>query len=65
MVQDQANVDYDAKMKETINYYVMFGFLSLFVDYLAHVTWNTASERQIKNMRFRLFLKKNLSKLND
>nr|UOU03322.1 ATP-binding cassette subfamily B1-like 3-1 [Brachionus rubens] len=45
------NKSNDARMEDSINLYVAFGFISLALNYLAHVCWNTAGERQIKKMR--------------
>ncbi|CAF0737437.1 unnamed protein product [Brachionus calyciflorus] len=45
----------DNKMQETIYYYVGFGFIALFLNYVSHVCWNTAGERQIKKMRDSLY----------
>nr|QNH67868.1 ATP-binding cassette transporter subfamily B member 1-like protein X1 [Brachionus rotundiformis] len=51
-VKPQRQQDYDNKISEIVNYYVLLGFITLFFEYLAHVSWNSASERQIKKMRF-------------
>nr|QUF59438.1 ATP-binding cassette transporter Abcb1-like1-2 [Brachionus angularis] len=47
--------NFDQKIKTNVNLYVLFGFLSLVLEYLAHVTWNITSERQIKKMRSKLY----------
>ena len=44
--------DFDGNINKSINYYVLLGFITLILEYLAHVTWNTTSERQIKKMRY-------------
>nr|UOU03323.1 ATP-binding cassette subfamily B1-like 3-2 [Brachionus rubens] len=49
------NESNDNRMQETIYYYVGFGFLSLLLNYIAHVCWNTAGEKQIKKMRDTLY----------
>ncbi|CAF1063871.1 unnamed protein product, partial [Brachionus calyciflorus] len=41
----------DSRMNSTIPIYVGFGFISVFLNYVAHVCWNTAGEKQIKKMR--------------
>lgn len=50
-VKNQGQQEYDNKINDIVNYYVLLGFLTLILEYLAHVTWNSASERQIKRMR--------------
>nr|UOU03321.1 ATP-binding cassette subfamily B1-like 1 [Brachionus rubens] len=47
--------NFDGKITETVNYYVLLGFITLVLEYIAHVTWNTSSERQIKNMRNKVY----------
>ncbi|CAF0883871.1 unnamed protein product, partial [Brachionus calyciflorus] len=47
--------DFDGKIRTTVNYYVLLGFITLILEYIAHVTWNTSSERQIKKMRNKLY----------
>ncbi len=43
--------DFDKKINESIIFYVIFGFSSVFCNYLAFVTFNTAAERQVKRVR--------------
>nr|APD26504.1 ATP-binding cassette transporter subfamily B member 1-like X2 protein [Brachionus koreanus] len=54
-VENQGQQEYDDKINEIVRYYVLLGFITLFLEYLAHVTWNSASERQIKKMRNKLY----------
>lgn len=43
--------DFDSRVSKSIKFYLTIGVVSLFVNYLANVCWNTACERQIKKMR--------------
>nr|QNH67930.1 ATP-binding cassette transporter subfamily B member 1-like protein X2 [Brachionus plicatilis] len=54
-VENKEQKDYDNKISEIVNYYVLLGFVTLFLEYLAHVTWNSASERQINKLRNKLY----------
>ena len=47
--------DFDSKMANLINLYVIIGFSSLLSNYLSNVCYNTAAERQIKRIRNKLF----------
>ncbi|CAF0894843.1 unnamed protein product [Brachionus calyciflorus] len=49
------NESNDSRIQNTINLYVACGFISVAVNYLAHVCWNTAGEKQIKKMREALY----------
>lgn len=51
-VQSEEQSNYDNKIREIANYYVLLGFITLLMEYIAHVTWNSASERQINKMRY-------------
>lgn len=44
--------DFDGRIKETVNYFVLLGFVTLILQYIAHVTWNISCERQTKKMRY-------------
>lgn len=46
---------YSDQLNQQIVYYVIIAFASLFVNYVLHVTWNTAAERQCKKIRNILF----------
>lgn len=43
--------NFQGRINDTANIYVGIGFASLVANYLFHVMWNTACERQIKRMR--------------
>nr|QNH67870.1 ATP-binding cassette transporter subfamily B member 1-like protein X3 [Brachionus rotundiformis] len=49
------NESSSARIEDAIYLYVGFGFLSLVLNYIAHVCWNTAGEKQIKKMREALY----------
>ena len=50
-VSVSSSTDYDSTIKGTLNYFVLVAFGSLLANYIAHVTFNTAAERQIKTIR--------------
>ncbi|RMZ94151.1 multidrug resistance 1-like isoform X1, partial [Brachionus plicatilis] len=43
------------RIESVIYLYVGFGFISLVLNYIGHVCWNTAGEKQIKKMRESLY----------
>jgi hypothetical protein len=45
------NTDIDARMDASIKFYIMFGCISIFLNYLSNVCWSTSADRQIKRMR--------------
>lgn len=47
--------DYDGRIDYTVKFYVVVGSLSLFFNYLFYVCLETASARQVKRIRNRLF----------
>lgn len=47
--------DYTKSIDDNIMYYVIAGFTSLFLNYLAATCWDTAAERQTKRIRNLLF----------
>ena len=49
------NIDIDARMDYSIRFYIIFGCISIFFNYLSNVCWNTSAERQIKRMRNKLY----------
>lgn len=55
IIPSREQQDYDNKISEIANYYVLLGFITLLMEYVAHVTWNSASERQINKMRYFLY----------
>ena len=48
--EDEQN--FEESISNTVNLLAMLGFIFLFLNYLCHVTWNTASARQIKRIRY-------------
>jgi ABC-type multidrug transport system fused ATPase/permease subunit len=42
-------------IKQTINHYVILGFLSMFAGWIGWTSWIIAAERQIRRIRFKLF----------
>jgi len=49
------SIDFDGRMSKSVKLYVLIGFISLLLYYLANVCMNTAAERQIKRMRNLLY----------
>lgn len=42
-------------IKHAINYYIILGFVSMLLCWIAWVCWITAAERQVRRIRFTLF----------
>lgn len=51
----QLNTDFSGRVGTSINNYVLFGFISIIVNYLAYACFDTSAERQIKRIRNKLF----------
>ena len=45
------DTNFDARIAYSVKFYLVVGAISLAVNYLAHVCFNTAAERQVKRIR--------------
>lgn len=50
-----SDTNFDNRIDESIKYYIIFGFFSIIVNYIAYACFDTAAERQIKRIRNKLF----------
>jgi hypothetical protein len=46
-----ADTNFSGRLSDSINIYVIFGFLSIFLNYVSHLSFNLAAERQTKRIR--------------
>nr|UOU03325.1 ATP-binding cassette subfamily B1-like 4-2 [Brachionus rubens] len=45
----------DSSVQQSVNKCLLYGFISVFLLYIARVTWETSNERQIKKLRIKLY----------
>lgn len=56
MYSKKKKINYDEAISFTVKLYLLISFLSLFANYLAHVCFSTAGERQVRRIRKKLFV---------